>query len=67
MLYKPTTEEIRNGYACDENGKPDWILEEQFDAWLAEVKAKAVAEWQAERLAAFKPASPEVYEQGETE
>ncbi len=39
----------------------------QFDRWLAEVKAQAVAEWLAERMAAFEKADLEAYEQGETE
>ncbi len=44
---------------------------EQFlahvDRWLAEVKAEAVAEWLAERMAAFEKVTLEDYEQGETE
>lgn len=52
---------------------PDELIEhdsnrlDQFEAWLAEVKAQAVAEWLAERMAAFEKADLEAYRQGETE
>ena len=32
-----------------------------FEHWVAEIKAEAIAEWQAERLAAFSQSSPEPY------
>jgi len=64
--YTPTTEEIRAGweYATAVIGDEGTA---QFDRWLAEVKAEAVAEWLAERMAAFEKADLEAYEQGETE
>lgn len=61
LPYIPTTEVMRKRH-----GNEDW-KQEQFDRWLAEVKAEAVAEWLAERMAAFEKADLEAYEQGETE
>ncbi len=61
--YTPTTEEVRDRYNTFDNPK----TEAEFDRWIAEVKAKAVAEWLAERMAAFEKATLEDYEQGETE
>lgn len=66
--YTPTTEQVRTTYAQ----APYWddFHEEQaaeFDRWLAEVKKQAVAEWLAERMAAFEKADLEAYQYGEIE
>lgn len=75
MSYTPTTEEVREIYrGClvqTETNIYSFVDEAQadaeFDRWLGVVKAEAVAEWLAERMAAFEKATLEDYEQGETE
>jgi hypothetical protein len=63
--YTPTTEEVRDVYGGVRDGELDWMLQRQFDRWLAKVKREAVAEWQLERLAATIKATMEDYNMGE--
>lgn len=63
--YTPTTEEVRQQWGWN---YPDYDNEDvAFDRWLGAVKAQAVSEWLAERMAAFEKVTLEDYEQGETE
>lgn len=62
--YTPTTEEVRDRYNTFDNPK----TEAEFDRWLAEVKAQAVADWQKQHWAEFnKSLALDPYRQGETE
>ena len=54
--YTPTTEEVRELAP---------LTEEEFDRWLAEVKAQAVAEWRAEQDAKFNKLTVDTLRQGE--
>ncbi len=65
--YTPTTEEVLDAYALfkDEDFEDS---SEEFDRWLAEVKAQAVKEYQEKHWAEFnKSLALDPYRQGETE
>lgn len=73
LPYTPTTEELLDAYQGRLLKIGDTVYkfideeqaEAEFDRWLAEVKKQAVAEWIAERMAAFEKIDPEDYKLGE--
>ncbi len=65
--YTPDTEEVRDAWGEYKCSPPCKECPAEFDRWLGVVKAQAVAEWLAERMAAFEKVTLEDYEQGETE
>lgn len=65
--YTPTTEVVRDAFCESYADHLSGFKREEFDRWLGVVKAQAVAEWLAERMAAFERVTLEDYEQGETE
>lgn len=65
--YTPTTEMVKSLYEVGKIKAYDSYDLAEFDRWLGTVKAQAVSEWLAERMAAFEKVTLEDYEQGETE